>query len=169
MAKLMSLAAFRIAGLFVIVALSSTAHAGTRNWQAELDQYRNEIRSYSDGGLFLSQASNYGLTVAGCAGSSAVTAIAFVSDSIPLTNPVAEWIGNSANAQYKSYNAFFEWETMANLGRGSVGGAAIAGYESIELILLWLGGDTSTAFSQTAKVYASSYAALDQLFSTESV
>lgn len=156
--------------VFIILAslFAVSAEAAPSDWMAQLEQYRTEVQTYSDTQLFLGQFGNYGKAVAGCVGSASLTGIAFISDTIPLTNPMAEWIGNTANARYSSYQDLISWETMANLGRAAAGGGVVGGYESLELIVLWLSGDTSTSFAQLSKVYASSFAALESLFSKES-
>ena len=155
--------------LFVVLAMlfTVTAQAEVTNWMVQLEDYRKDVQTYSAQGLFWSQFGNYSKTALGCSGSTATVVIAFVSDTIPMTSPIAEWVGNKANSKYESYQAFWSWETLANTGRGATGGAVIAGYESFEWIFLWLKGDTSQAYTELAKNYASSFATAEALFAHE--
>ncbi len=155
--------------LFVIIAalFAVNAQAETVDWMTQLENYRVEVKAYSAQDLFWGQFGNYTKAGLGCTGAGASTVIAFVTDTIPLTNPVAEWVGNKANARYETYQAFWRWETLANVGRGATGGALMAGYEGFEWIVLWLKGDTTQAFSELAKVYASTFATAEAMFAKE--
>lgn len=154
---------FLFAALFTV-----SAYAVQPDWTEKMRAYRTEIQTWDNGKLFLSQFGNYGRAAVGCTGSLGVTAIAFVSDTIPLTAPVAEWVGNKSNAKYQSYQWFWSWETLANVGRGTAGGALLGGYESMEWVMMWLRGDTEGSFAQLKQAYASSFATLDALFAKES-
>lgn len=155
--------------LFVIIAsiFAVNAQAEAVDWVIQLENYRSEVTTYTAQQLFWSNFGNYSKVVVGCAGAGALTGIAFVTDTVPVTNPVAEWFANKSNSRYETYRAFWSWETMANVGRGTMGGAVVGAYESWEWFSLWLKGDTSTAYSELSKVYESSFATFNAMFARE--
>ena len=116
----------------------------------------------------ISQGGNIGKSFAGCTGSVVAIAAALCADTLPLTNPIAETIGNLADQDYKTYQSLMDWETLANLGRGTVGGAAVAPVEALEFVLLWLAGNEDQSFEALKKVYGSTFATIDAMMSNDS-
>lgn len=155
---------------FVILAagLSLSAHAAKGDWTAKLEKYRQDVQTFSAIELYVSQAGNVSKTFLGCTGSVVASAAAFCADTIPLLNPVAETIGNLADQDYQTYGSLLDWENLANAGRGSVGGAAVASVEALEFVLLWLAGNEEQSFEALKKVYASTFATVDAMFSNDS-
>lgn len=156
--------------VFILLAsiFAISAHAATDDWATQLENYRQQVQSYSNSQLYGDQLLNMTGAVVGCAGSVAVTAASFVADTLPVTGPAAEYIASKTNENYQSYETLISWETLVNAGRTVGGGATLATYESFEFIFYWLSGDTEKSFAQLKEMYASSYATLDALFSKES-
>ena len=83
---------------------------------------------------------------------------AFAADTAPVTNGIAEIIAGTANPDYQSYETLLSWETLASTGRGLAGGGVIAVVESLEFVVLWLGGHEEKSYAALAKTYASTIA-----------
>lgn len=145
-----------------------SAHAATEDWTTQLENYRQQVQTYTKGQLYGDQVLNMAGAVTGCMGSVAFTAVAFVSDTLPVSAPVSEYIATRTNENYQSYQTFLSWETLANTGRGTVGGAAMGTYEAMEFVLYWLSGDSEKSFAQLKQIYASTFATAEALFSKES-
>lgn len=155
---------------FVILAagLSLSAHAAKGDWEAKLENYRQQVQTFSALGLYVSQAGNISKSFAGCTGSVVASAAAFCADTLPLLNPIAETIGNLADQDYQTYGSLIDWETLANAGRGAAGGGVVASVEALEFVMLWLAGNEDQSFEALKKVYASTFATVDAMFSNDS-
>ena len=137
-------------------------------WTVELENYKNGLASATDFGLKVRQEWFIGKTLATCALSAVVTGATFITDTVPVTNFLGEGVANVANPNYQTFPNWIEWQSLASLGRGTVGGGSIAVVESLEFVVLWLGGNESQAYTQLKKTYASTVATVEALFAKES-
>ncbi len=144
-----------------------SANAAKVDSATELENYRLELKTVSSARLYSYAADAIVRSTGNCSLSTVLTIGAFVTDTVPLTNPVAEWLGNSSNQRYSTYNTLWSWETLANTGRGAVGGAGIAAYEAAEALVKYAAGEEIT-WEQLSQVYASSFAVSDAVFGQES-
>lgn len=155
--------------LILVLAVLFGSAAGARQVEttAELENYRQYLKTVTGPGLYFCYADNIARVGGTCSLSLALTGAAFFSDTVPLINPVAEWIGNKANKNYSTYDTILSWETLANTGRGALGGGVIAGYEVFDFLVKYAAGE-KMEWEQLKKVYASSFAVKDAVFSDDS-
>ena len=137
------------------LAFASVSHAENGDWARKLQDYKGQVQRSSNVRLLVHNAFYTAGAVASCSMSAAVVGAAFVSDTAPGTNLLAETIANAAVPDYKTYEAMLSWETLAQMGRGMIGGGPIAMVESLQFVVLWLGGKESQSFEQVKQVYAS--------------
>lgn len=137
------------------------------DWQQKLINYQSNVTRMTMSGLHVRQAFYITKAIATCAASTAVTAAAFTSDTIPLGNILGETIANISDPDYQTYEALLDWETLANLGRGAAGGAVVGVAEALEYVTLWLGGNEEEAWAALAKNYESSLATANALFAEQ--
>ena len=142
-------------------------HAAKIDAATELANYRAEIAGSNYIQLIGYQGVNISKMSATCALSMSLTGAAFISDTIPLTNPVAEWLGNKTNRSYKTYDILLSWETLADAGRGAAGGGLVAGYEFFDYLVKFAAGEQMD-WANLKKVYASSFAVAESVFSEDS-
>ena len=154
--------------LIVALALGSAAHADHSNWAEKLAKYKDQVQRVSNTMLLVHNGFYTGAALTACSMSAAVVGAAFISDTAPVTNVISETIANSAAPDYKTYEALYSWDTLAQMGRGLIGGAPIAMVESLQFVVLWLGGKEDQSFDQVKKVYASTLATANSVFSRES-
>ncbi|MCB0391601.1 MAG: hypothetical protein KDD58_09925 [Bdellovibrionales bacterium] len=143
--------------------------ASMEKWAQDLEEYSQQIQDYSTERLMLN-AFGYSTMMAGtCAASSMIVAATAVTDTFPVTNVISEGLANLSAAEYQTLDAeaFLSLQTLANTGRGTLGGAGVATIESFEFIFLWLSGRESEGFQATQKVYESTYQAFESLFSQQ--
>lgn len=153
---------FAVSFLFAL-----NANAAQNDWQAKLENYKTEIQTISAGQLRWHYAYYVGAAFGTCALSTVVTGATFVADTVPVTNILAEVIANNTNVDYKTYENLVSWETLANTGRGAVGGAAVGVVESLQFVTLWLAGNEAQSFEQLKKAYASTVATAEAVFAEQ--
>ncbi len=155
---------------FLIIAsmvFASGAQAAQVDWKTQLEDYKTHIQTLNNGQLVLRTAFYSGMSIATCTLAAGMTAAAFVSDTAPITNVLAEVIANNANPDYQTFEKIWSVETLANTARGTVGGGVVGVAEALEFVNLWLGGNTDLAFGQLKKAYASTYATAEALFADQ--
>ncbi len=154
--------------LLLSLTLSAAAHADQAPaWQQKLEAYKVSLDQSTNAGLQVRQGYYIGAAVTTCALSTVVTGATFVADTVPLTSILGEGLANVANPDYMTYKQIMEWETLAGMGRGTVGGAGVAVIESLEFVVLWLAGNETQAFEGLKKNYASSFATMESLFAQQ--
>ena len=160
----------KIAIWSLLLALPMASQAQAKDWQAELEAFRAKESTRYTGTLWVRQAGF--ITAAGitCGASVAVTAAAFIADTAPVVNGLAEVIGTTVEPQYQTntYNTIASWEAAGQFGRGLAGGAVIGVAESLEFVTLWLAGNEDQSFKALSKMYASSFATAGAMFSHQS-
>lgn len=156
-------------GLILLVAglLSSVAFAGQRDWQAELAQYQESLKTTPTWQLYILNPYWVGSAITTCAPATFAVAAAFAADTFPGSNPAAEYIAHAANPDYKSYEDLRSWETAAGLVRGTVGGAAVAVNDTLKFVLQFLSGNADLGYQDFQKVYASTFATAQSLFANQ--
>lgn len=156
-------------GLILLVAglLSSVAFAGQRDWQAELAQYQESLKTTPTWQLYLLNPYWVSAAFATCTESTIAVAAAFAADTIPGSNPAAEYIAHVANPDYQSYQDLKSWETAASLVRGTVGGGAVAVNDTLKFVLQCLAGNPELGYQDFQKVYASTFATAQALFANQ--
>lgn len=138
-------------------------------WKRELEQYRADIQKVHIVDLYLSQGFYVGAAIGTCSLSAAITGATFVTDTLPVTNILSEGIASVINRDYQTYQKnLLEWNNLASLGRGTLGGGVVGVLEALEFVGLWLEGNDDQGFEALKKVYASSFATIDALFSDKS-
>ena len=157
--------------LFLLLAcgLFSFPTQATERWERELESYASEILNYSKGELLFSVTGNSTLMVGTCTANALVVAATAIADTYPLTNFIAESFANMSYAEYETFNAeaFVSLQTLANTGRGTLGGAAVATLESFQFLVLWLSGREDEGFQATKKVYESTLRTFQGVYSRQ--
>lgn len=154
--------------LIMSLLLGSAAQADqVPEWQQKLEQYKVSLAEASGAGLQLRQGFYIGAAVTTCALSTVVTGATFVADTVPLTGVLGEGLANVVAPDYQTYEKILEWENLANIGRGVIGGGPVAVVESLEFVALWLGGNEAQAFEGLKKTYASTVATANALFAEQ--
>lgn len=154
--------------LVLALSLSTVAHASNADWADKLERYRQGLKTTTDLNLWVNNTFFTSAALATCSMSAAVVGAAFIADTTPVTNLVAETIANSTVPDYQSYESLLSWESLAQLGRGLIGGGPIAMVESLQFVVLWLGGNQDQSFEQAKKVYSSTFKTAESVFANES-
>lgn len=136
-------------------------------WQQKLETYRAGLEQATPAGLQVRRGFYIGAALTTCALSTVVTGATFVADTVPVTNLLAEPVANIVTPDYQTYQNILEWENLANIGRGTIGGAPVAVIESLEFVVLWLGGNQALAFEGLKKTYASTITTANTLFADQ--
>jgi len=155
--------------LIATLLMATAAQAEQRPaWQQNLEQYKVSLEQVSPAGLQMRQGFYIGAAMTTCALSVVVTGATFVSDTVPVTNILGEGLANIANPDYETYEKILSWETLANTGRGMAGGGVVAVAESLEFVVLWLGGNEAQSYEGLKKTYASTVATAEAMFAEQS-
>lgn len=147
---------------------STPVQSSKDDWKVELAQFQDGLKGYSNNHVRFLLGWYGGKMVATCVASAAVTGAVFVADTLPLTNILSEGVGNLSAPDYQTYESLLSLETLAAAGRGTLGGGVIALGESLEFVVLWLGGNEEQSWEALAKVYASTAKTADALFAKKS-
>lgn len=155
-----------ILAVLAMSALSSSSWA-SNDWEQELVDYSQQVQQYSLARLYVNTVGYSSMMLGTCSASVAIVAAAGIADTYPVLGVVAEGLANLSASEYETFDseAFFSLETLANTGRGTLGGGLVAAGESFEYIFLWLSGREDEGFDALGKVYASTVAAGESLFS----
>lgn len=147
--------------------IAGAAHADAPDWQGALEQYKKEVQAATNGGLWGRHAFYAVNATATCSLSAVITGAAFIADTAPMTNIVAELIGNTADPAYRTYESIWDWKTLEQTALGVAGGGAIGMVETLEFITLWLGGNEHLAFNKLKQNYASTIATANSVFANQ--
>ncbi len=154
--------------LIVTLVFGSLVHAAEApDWQKKLEAYRADMANYNNYGLYLHYGFNAGKAIATCTLSAAVVGATFASDTLPVTNILSETLANITNPDYQTYQNILAWENLPSLGRGAVGGGAVALAETVEFLGLWLGGNEAQAWDAVRKTYESSIQTYNAVFAEQ--
>ena len=137
------------------------------DWKAKLEAYKAGLATATQTGLRVRYGFYAGAAVTTCALSTVVTAATFVADTVPVTNLASEALANISSPDYQTYQNILEWENLGNIGRGALGGGPVAVIESLEFVVLWLGGHEAQSFQALKKTYASTFATANALFAEQ--
>jgi hypothetical protein len=156
-------------GLILLVAglLSSVAFAGQRDWQAELAQYQESLKTTPTWQLYVLNPYWVGSAFTSCGASPFIIAAAFAADTFPGLNPAAEYIAHATDPDYKSYQDLMTWETAASLVRGAMGGGSVALTDTLKFVLQYFAGNPEPGYQDFQKVYASTFATAQALFGSQ--
>ncbi|MCB0356996.1 MAG: hypothetical protein KDD40_08320 [Bdellovibrionales bacterium] len=154
---------------FLLTGLFSFSTQAAQGWERELENYGNAVQDYSQVHLLLNVAGYSTMMVGTCGVSALAVAASAIADTYPATNFIAEGLANLSHSGYETLDAeaFFSLRTLANTGRGTLGGAAVATLESFEFIVLWLAGREAEGFQATQTVYESTLRTAQALYSPE--
>lgn len=159
MKKFMVIAAMLFAG---------AVQAEEPKWKAQLENYKADMQSVSTSALYVYNGVHSLKAMGTCSANVAIAASAFIGDTLPLgALVISEPIANGADPNYESYQQFWSWENLGNLFKGLGGGVTVAGYDAVNWIFLWLGGNEDQAFEALKNTYASSWAATEKLFAEQ--
>ncbi len=155
-----------VAVLFGTAAQANTVDAAA----AELQAYRTEIKAVPAFWL-LTTWSGDAITrsVGTCASAVVISAAAVTADTVPMTNPVAEWLASKTTASYPGIDNLLAWETWANLSvPGTAGGATVLAYEAVENWIKLTAGRKDINWEKFAQVYASTVAVTSSVYGDQS-
>ena len=161
-----------ISSLLVLFAFPLTSNAA-KDWKKELEDYKAYVETGSTGYLWLQHAKYSTLASAVCATDMVISGASYIADTTPVLNGLSEMIANTVSDSYqtRTYDTIFSWEGLAkagrDIGRGTAGGGAIAVWESLQFVGHYLAGSEKANFEATKKVYASSLATTEALFSQQ--
>lgn len=156
--------------LFVLMAAASVSATVEAKelapWQLELQNYQSQLPHMSKLGLTVRVGFYSGTALASCSTDALVAGASFVSDTLPAFNLLSEGVANLVDPNYSSidFESILSLRAAADISRGTLGGALVAVYESLEFVLLWLAGEEERSFEAVKKLYSSSIATTEALF-----
>lgn len=138
-------------------------------WETELETYGQQIQDYGNLRLYANTLGYSSLLVGTCSASALIVAATAIADTYPILNIVSESVANLTNDEYETLDAeaFLSLETLADTGRGAVGGGVVALAESFEYVFLWLSGREDQSYSGLKEVYKSTVMVSESLFSQQ--
>jgi hypothetical protein len=151
----------------IAILIGGLAQAEDSHWAEQLETYKQNMQNAPDTLLWANNAFYTAGSVATCSMSAAIAAATFVSDTVPVGNIISETVANVASLDYHTYESLKSWETLGQIGRGAVGGGAIAMVDALKFVVLWLGGQEARGFESAKKVYASTFETMNVLFARE--
>lgn len=150
------------------VLFASVSQAEQPVWKTKLENYKTYLETVTDNGLWALKAGNIGWAFGTCGLSVVATGAAFITDTIPLGAGLgAEIIANTTDPNYQTYERLMSWETLGSTGKSLLGGGVVGVAESLEYVMLYLGGNEDQAWEKLKGSYASSMATMNKLFAEQ--